>query len=323
MLRYHTFHMPLGRIATFIFIIQFYFPLPSQVTSFNFRHLTNTEGLSDGVVHDFVQDKYGFIWIGTSYGLNRFDGINIKSFFSKSGDSSSIANNLVQSLYCDSKSNLWIGTYTGLCRYDYSTNRFINYQSSKPVLVDAMMEDSQGQIWLGTGDGLWKVDEKNLSIQKFTLNDNPDFQNKFQCLIRQIIKSPDGNWYMASTRGIKIFNPLTNYYNEIVQDSLSKISISGNAVISVAIDSSGFLWATCNQPPSLLNKIDLKNQTVKYYDHFITADKKWASNSLQQVLIDTKGRVWITAATSGLTLYDETKDDFSDYKNDPLIPNSP
>src|SRR5258705_13786251 len=84
-------------------------PAQAQVTSYNFRHLTNTEGLSDGFVRAIVQDKYGFIWIGTSYGLNRFDGINIKSFFSNHGDRGSLISSYITSLYCDTKRNLWIG----------------------------------------------------------------------------------------------------------------------------------------------------------------------------------------------------------------------
>ncbi|HZV45449.1 MAG TPA: two-component regulator propeller domain-containing protein, partial [Saprospiraceae bacterium] len=110
--------------------------LQAQTTAFNFRHLTDADGLSDGVVHAFVQDQYGFIWIGTSYGLNRFDGVNIKSWFAKSGDTTSLGDNFVQSLYLDSHSNLWIGTYSGLCRYDYTTNRFINYKASRPITVN-------------------------------------------------------------------------------------------------------------------------------------------------------------------------------------------
>src|SRR5690242_13645625 len=113
----------------------------AQSTSFHFRHLTNNEGLSDGVVHSFAQDKYGFMWIGTSNGLNRFDGINIKAFFSKQNDSTTLTNNYVQSLYCDSKNNLWIGTFSGLCRYDYPSNRFIRYSTPKPNIVNDIRED--------------------------------------------------------------------------------------------------------------------------------------------------------------------------------------
>ena len=91
------------RVWIFILIIQlvFHAPVHTQVSSFYFRHLTSANGLSDGFVRDIVQDKYGFIWIGTSYGLNRFDGISVKTYFSKARDSGAISNNLIQSRYVD------------------------------------------------------------------------------------------------------------------------------------------------------------------------------------------------------------------------------
>jgi ligand-binding sensor domain-containing protein len=112
------------------------------VSSFYFRHLTSANGLSDGFVRDIVQDKYGFIWIGTSYGLNRFDGITVKTYFSKASDSGSVSNNLIQTLYVDKQGNLWIGTREGLCRFDYSTNRFIRYNTPTPISIIDMIQDA-------------------------------------------------------------------------------------------------------------------------------------------------------------------------------------
>ncbi len=299
----------------------FILPLQSQATSFNFRHLTNTEGLSDGVVRAIVQDKYGYMWIGTSYGLNRFDGISIKGYFSKRGDSTSIGNNFIQSLYRDSKSNIWIGTFSGLSRYDDTRDQFVNYSSPRPILINDIIEDKNGTMWLVTDDGLWTVDQQKLSILPFTNNNDKNFIKIIHGLIRQIMPAKDGNFYMASTTGIKIFNPVTKEYGEIIHDPSAPISISSNPVISISFDSSGFLWATCTYP-SLLNKIDLKNRTVKTYDHFITAQKDWSNNALLKIMTDQKGRVWVTAGFSGLTLYNEKKDNFYDYKNYPFIPNS-
>src|SRR4030095_9310312 len=135
--RYLILNIALWRIATLLFVIHLtiYSPIQSQSTSFNFRRLTNAEGLSDGIVHALVQDNYGFIWIGTKYGLNRFDGINIKTFFSRHGDSSSLGNDYILSLYCDTRANLWVGTFHGLCRYNYSTNSFVNYTTARPVAI--------------------------------------------------------------------------------------------------------------------------------------------------------------------------------------------
>src|SRR5262245_7446961 len=81
-----------------------------QVSSYNFRSLTTGDGLSDGIVRAISQDRYGFLWIGTSYGLNRFDGISIKTFFSRKDDSTSLPDSYVQSLFMDRKGDLWVGT---------------------------------------------------------------------------------------------------------------------------------------------------------------------------------------------------------------------
>src|SRR6185436_18069341 len=104
-------------LLVFLFQVQTRFACIAQPAYYNFRHLTSAEGLSDGVVHAFAEDKYGFIWIGTSFGLNRFDGISVRSWFTKTGDSNSLIHNFIQSLFRDSKKNLWVGTYRGLCRY--------------------------------------------------------------------------------------------------------------------------------------------------------------------------------------------------------------
>ncbi len=293
-----------------------------QVPSFNFRHLTTNDGLSDGIVHAIVQDKYGFIWIGTSYGLNRFDGINMKNFFSNPREQGSLSDNLIQSLYCDAKGNLWIGTMKGLDRYDYAQNRFINYGAPKDVVITDMHEDKKGHIWLATVDGLWLVNESNISIQKFTKNNDTGFLNKFRCMIQQIVVSPGGDWYLATNRGIKIFNPLSLTYGEIRHDSLSKFSISGDIIYSIALDSSGQLWAGCITPKSILNKIDLKNHSVKLYDYFISPEKKWTNNLIRNILTDKKGRLWITSSLTGLSQYNEEEDNFHDYQSDPLLPNS-
>ena len=312
------------RVATLFFLIHLtiYSPIQSQTTSFNFRRLTNAEGLSDGVVHAFVQDKYGFMWIGTKYGLNRFDGINIKTFFSKHGDSSSLGNDYILSLYCDSKANLWVGTFHGLSRYSYSTNSFINYTAPRTVIITGVLEDKKGRIWLAADDGLWIVDEQKLSIKKFVLPNDTVFQKTIYSYVYQMIASPGGDWYLATNKGIKIFNPLTYAYSEIRHKPKDTFSISSDVVFSVSLDSTGYLWASCAYGKSLLNRIDVKNRLVKLYDRFIKAEKKWSTNTLQKILTDQKGRIWITSALSGLSLYDAKKDDFVDYKSDPLNPNS-
>ena len=322
--RYFILNITRWKIVVLLLFIQadLFFPAQSQIASFNFRHLTSNDRLSDGTVRSIVQDKYGFMWFGTSYGLNRFDGINVKNFFSSHGEPGSLIDSYIQSLYCDTEGNLWIGTRKGLNRYNYADNRFINYVASKNIVITDMHEDKKGNMWLATDDGLWLVNESKISVQKFTRNDDKEFLNKFRGTIQQIVASPSGDWYLATNLGIKIFNPLSFTYSEIKHDPLNKFSISSDVIYSIALDSSGHLWAGCITPQSILNKIDLQNHTVKLYDYFINSKKKWTNNIIRNIMTDNKGRLWINSTYSGLSLYDEKTDGFIEYKNDPFIPNS-
>lgn len=135
---------------------------PAQPVSFHFNRFTDTEGLSDGFVHAFVQDKYGFMWIGTTYGLNRFDGIHVKNYFAVPADSTSLIDNEIESLFMDSAQQIWVGTRHGLCRYDECNDLFIRYPGGLNPGIYDIIEDSQHQFWLATTDGLYQVNEQKI-----------------------------------------------------------------------------------------------------------------------------------------------------------------
>ncbi|MBN1117443.1 MAG: hypothetical protein JXA77_09580 [Bacteroidales bacterium] len=98
-----------------------------QAGNFQFKIYIKQDGLSSNTITSIVQDKNGFIWIGSENGLSRFDGYNFMKFFKSSKDSASICNNHILGMYVDSKGQLWIGTPFGISRYNYSTNSFLNY----------------------------------------------------------------------------------------------------------------------------------------------------------------------------------------------------
>jgi len=99
----------------------------------NYGLLTIKEGLSQNSALAIIQDKKGFIWIGTKDGLNRYDGIGFK-VYRHSKDKNSLVNNHVKSLYQDSDGNIWIGTYAGLNKFIPETEQFITYQKKKPIV---------------------------------------------------------------------------------------------------------------------------------------------------------------------------------------------
>ena len=121
--------------------------------------LYTSDKLSSSLLTSVCQDKYGYIWIGSEYGLNKFDGYNFTSYHTSQGDTTSIINNNVSALYASSDGSLWVGLSKGLCRYDYHNNCFVRYtfpDNLRPR-VNAIVEH-KGDIFIGTaGYGLFTI----------------------------------------------------------------------------------------------------------------------------------------------------------------------
>ena len=94
--------------------------------NYRFESITVNDGLSQSSITSMVQDKFGFLWIATQDGLNKYDGHTFKVYRKKDGDPTSLPNNFVTHVFIDPDENLWIVTYAGICKYDPVTDGFIN-----------------------------------------------------------------------------------------------------------------------------------------------------------------------------------------------------
>ena len=90
-------------------------------------HFIPSERFSSGLINDLCQDKYGYMWIATDYGLNRYDGYRIIEYNHQPKDTTTISSSNAISLFCDEEGQLWVGTSKGLDRYDYGTGHFVHY----------------------------------------------------------------------------------------------------------------------------------------------------------------------------------------------------
>lgn len=96
----------------------------SSAEELQLRHL-NTE--NSALSHDFttsvLRDSTGFIWIGTTNGLNRFDGHAVTSYYK--GDLSLPSSSIID-LCLDKDRRMWVNTTAGTCRYDFTSDSFIS-----------------------------------------------------------------------------------------------------------------------------------------------------------------------------------------------------
>ena len=133
----------------------------AQSPSLFFERVTSKDGLSNDQVNCILQDKRGFIWIGTNDGLNRFDGHNFLIFRNHPGDTTSISGNTINDIIEDNDGILWIATGDGgLARYDYHKEPSLQFKQYKHQpgdnrsipenTINAMAQDNYGYLWLAT-----------------------------------------------------------------------------------------------------------------------------------------------------------------------------
>ena len=75
---------------------------------YKFNRIDHEEGLMNSRILDITQDSLGYIWIATSDGLYRYDGLHCKAFYHQEKDTNSITNNNVSSLFIDFRRELFM-----------------------------------------------------------------------------------------------------------------------------------------------------------------------------------------------------------------------
>ena len=132
-----------------------------EAQEFFFKNITVDNGLSHNLVFCTLQDEYGFMWFGTKDGLNRYDGNSIKIFRHLPGDSGSLGNNDVRSLFCRTRNEIWVGTRKGLFIYNPLTEQFKEVTLFRNSFISVISADSYNNIWLISDHSLYKITAKD------------------------------------------------------------------------------------------------------------------------------------------------------------------
>ncbi|MBI9061539.1 MAG: SpoIIE family protein phosphatase [Marinilabiliaceae bacterium] len=185
------------------------------------KQFSINEGLSNSQVTALFQDSRGFIWVGTTDGLNRYDGYDFSVFRHHPMDTSSIAGNNIQAITETSNNNIWIGTRnSGIAIWNKKTGTFINLDSHSDIFCD--LPDKGVYGLLSIGDNVW-VKTRNFVIR--ISNDLSDFEifghyssvyNAGINVSYPIISGNDCLW-VGSKDGIHQFDLLTKSFKRIAQ----------------------------------------------------------------------------------------------------------
>ncbi len=114
----------------------------------------SSEGLPSDSVTAVLQTDDGFLWVGTSAGLARFDGVKFTPLALESLNGNNLVS--VSALCQDAHGALWIGS-TGDGLFEFKNGQMLHFTSSKGLLdeaVNSLAADKAGNVWIGTRSGL-------------------------------------------------------------------------------------------------------------------------------------------------------------------------
>ncbi|MCE1200392.1 MAG: hypothetical protein LWW85_15610, partial [Marinilabiliales bacterium] len=323
------------------------------INNLSFDFFSQEQGLSNNQIHCVYQDKKGWMWVGTSQGLCRFDGYRFTLFKSDPDDPNSLKGNLVRTICEDSKGQLWVGTEIGgLNKFDREkeTFRHVFYDNGgsalKDVIVSTLLETHDKSLWVGTDTRLYRIRNEQ-EITRIVPDNLPDFSGYF----RAIREEANGRLWLGTSHGLYLYDPQSNKAERIrLDDAASNQEIwviepfeqnqfligtyaSGlfmvntttlsvkPIVIDAENDRSLTVRAISKAPDGRiwigtrggLYQMDSQTKTIARYIHDDREPKSLVNNSVLCVSRDRSGNLWI-GTRQGLNLLVEERINIQGFK---------
>ena len=271
-----------------------------------FKKIDNKQGLSQNGVLAIFQDKDGYMWFGTHYGLNRYDGFTFKNYYR--GDSyNDLCGNTIQSILQDSAGNIWIATIEGITVYNPVTEIFYNlnkYSQNESVFKQTIlsMKLIDSNILMSSNDGIWKFNPgKKLFTDIIAKNicttiDNYKLQASLKLEgIRVYQKDQQNNYLLIANNHVivsKIIDNMLLVIDEIVLDSKNPIEVT-----TLYKDSFSNFWVgTAKHGLYQLKESKGNYSTIKIYPQKTNS----IFSRITDIIQDDKSKLWIISRSDGV-----------------------
>lgn len=316
------------------------------------KYLGVEDGLSNNVVNSLYQDRFGFIWMGTYDGLNRYDGYNFKVFRNKWGNDNSLINNHIITLNGDSKDRVWIGTQKGISYFDYTDTKihsvyYLNKAQNKvTAAINSISIGHNGDAYIATeAKGLLIVKNGTNKAHSLAIRNNSTYSVKatnfdqnhtlwffikdrglytwnngqlklaFSKIkgVTQLLNDENNQLWIGTENGLFIFDKGARSLKR------APFKLSNENIMSLKMDKSKVLWIATDGGG--ITTYDKRNNQTAY----LTAGKEkgqLSSNSIGAILEDRESRKWIATLRGGVDLIDFKDTQFNTIKVDPFQSNT-
>jgi signal transduction histidine kinase/ligand-binding sensor domain-containing protein len=291
-----------------------------------FSHLSTKEGLSQTRVSQIVQDDEGFMWFGTQYGLNRYDGYNFKVFVHDPTRENSLSCAFVYSLFKDRDGTLWVGCNNVVDRFDKMTETFTHYRIAPevseglPVTISGISQDHTGALWLSSGSGIYRLDPATGRVAHYG-HDPMNSSSLSSNDVKSASEDSSQRFWVADGDNLEEFDggqgkvllrvPLTG-----LTDLGPK---SGMSNVSSYEDHLGIFWITYTSAAhgSGLAVLDRATNKLTRYSIYDQKSGRELSGGVMAAVEDLNKTLWLATKSEGLLRFDREHGILIRYRNHP------
>lgn len=285
-----------------------------------FERITIKDGLSQNTVTCILQDRMGYLWIGTLDGLNKYNGLDFEVYKNEIDNPRSLRSNLISALFEDSEGSLWVGTRRGLHYFNKAREEFtlivdstLNPNGNR---VTSIIEDKNKQLWISyEGNGIAKLDLKASEKKLQSYVHIPNYANSLpNNSVYALFYHKNLLWIGAETPQLISFDTEKEQFQSYSYPTFSK---DADALLHIGADEKGEIWIG-----TATNGIFLFNDRKKEFLPFYSENSLLKGYSIRQLFHLPNGDMWIASQGNGLIKYNKSKNIFIPYQFDATNPTS-
>ncbi|WEK34748.1 MAG: two-component regulator propeller domain-containing protein [Candidatus Pseudobacter hemicellulosilyticus] len=317
----------------------------SNAQTIYFRHYEIEDGLSNNTIITSLQDRDGFMWFGTSDGLNRFDGYGFKLFSMHPDPATGNAGTAIFHLYLDDTGTLWVGTVKGLYYYNKEDESFTRLPHTQGQVVRTIQGDANNNIWFVEGPTLYRYDTR---LKKINAYPSTELQH-----ITTLFRSADSTLWLGCANGVLAsYQPSTQQFQTYSSPQLSRnantietICQASDSTLLIGTSLTGLKrfdtrhrqWTTIALQPRSQERLYIRSVLQASHDEFwigtetglfilncrtdsirhlhkVTGDKyALTDNAIYSLCKDKEGGIWVGTYFGGINYFPNHSMPFEKY----------
>jgi ligand-binding sensor domain-containing protein len=311
------------RTLLFVFVLLPTFLQAQLIDLPNIEVISQKDGLPFNTPTSIIQDDQGFLWIGSTDGLARYDGYSFLTLNYEPNKKNTLPNNSIITLARDHNGFIWAGHLGGFISKTDPVSLKVwstKINGAKESFTRKIFCDKAGRIWcyvdllgmyLFDGTKFNKVGELGELPQKGLAPAN--YYNK----VTDITEDVNGTFWVATSNGLYNFNPATSTFKK--ESSISDDPNLPASLHNILPDGTNGFWLSTYG----LGLVYYNRDTKTFKKYLFQPTSSGTTNIINGLARKSENEIWVGTSGMGIGVFNSSTEKFSFYLDGDALNSGP